>query len=103
MTLFYLSSSLLSSSFYFICKYFYLISSSSSSYSCFSFFIFLFLLSLLILQANIQKEECKKTAVHVEENVAAPSPRCNCTVCVREIVIVIERLVLLPWSKTRYV
>ena len=76
-------------------------SSSVSSFLSLSFV--LFLLSLLILQANIQKEECKKTAVHVEENVAAPSPRCNCTVCVREIVIVIERLVLLPWSKTRYV
>ena len=28
-------------------------------------------------QAKIQKEEAKKVAVQVDENVPAPSPRCN--------------------------
>lgn len=32
--------------------------------------------------ASIQKEEAKKVAVHVDENVPPPSPRCNCTVTV---------------------
>jgi hypothetical protein len=31
-------------------------------------------------QAKIQKEEAKKVAVHVDENVPAPSPRCNASV-----------------------
>ncbi|KAI5074551.1 hypothetical protein GOP47_0010512 [Adiantum capillus-veneris] len=32
--------------------------------------------------ASIQKEEAKKIAVHVDDNVPPPSPRCNCTVTV---------------------
>lgn len=32
--------------------------------------------------ASIQKEEAKKVAVHIDENVDAPSPRCNCTVTI---------------------
>lgn len=32
--------------------------------------------------ASIQKEEAKKVAVHIDENVPAPSPRCNCTVTI---------------------
>lgn len=32
--------------------------------------------------ANIQKEEAKKVAVHIDENVPAPSPRCNCSVTI---------------------
>jgi hypothetical protein len=31
---------------------------------------------------NIQKEEAKKKEVHVEENVAAPSPRSNCSLTI---------------------
>ncbi|KAH6555686.1 hypothetical protein KP509_1Z194600 [Ceratopteris richardii] len=30
--------------------------------------------------ASIQKEEAKKVAVTIDENVPPPSPRCNCTV-----------------------
>jgi hypothetical protein len=33
-----------------------------------------------LLQAQIKKEDAKKVAVQVDENVPAPSPRCNCTV-----------------------
>ncbi|KAL3684696.1 hypothetical protein R1sor_002718 [Riccia sorocarpa] len=32
--------------------------------------------------AKIQKEEAKKVAVQIDENVPAPSPRCNCSVTV---------------------
>lgn len=31
-------------------------------------------------QAKIQKEDSKKVAVHIDENVPAPSPRCNASV-----------------------
>lgn len=34
----------------------------------------------VLWQARIQKEEAKKVAVQVDENVPAPSPRCNGTV-----------------------
>ncbi|KAJ7535226.1 hypothetical protein O6H91_12G023200 [Diphasiastrum complanatum] len=32
--------------------------------------------------AKIQKEEAKKVEIYIEENVPAPSPRCNCSVTV---------------------
>ncbi|EFJ09772.1 hypothetical protein SELMODRAFT_129414 [Selaginella moellendorffii] len=35
--------------------------------------------------AKIQKEEAKKSDVHVDENVAAPSPRSNCSVTVNPV------------------